>query len=89
MPVLPQEEKAGSSMSFLPILGTVRGMLTISDLTDQVAKESKDSTASDHPIHDTAKAEHHQANPGPVISQTLGEPTSKEENRKKAEEMNK
>ena len=60
-----------------------------------VAKQSKDSTASDHPIHSesetkgVAAAEHHQANPGPAISQNLGEATSKEENRKKAEEMNK
>lgn len=65
-------------------------MLIMVDLTDQVAKESKDSTASDHPLHDEkAKAEHHQANPGPVIAENLGQPTSKEENRKKAEEMNK
>ena len=31
----------------------------------------------------------HQANPGPVISQDIGEPASKEELKKRAEELNK
>lgn len=63
----------------------------MADLTDKVAQESKDSTASDHPLHtgDKAKAEHHHANPGPVISQDIGQATSKEENKKRAEELNK
>ena len=68
------------------------------DLTDQVAKESSDSTASTHENHKTstnatsggvATIQDHQANPGPQISQNIGEPASKEELRKKAEEMNK
>lgn len=61
------------------------------DITDQVAKESKDSNASDHPIHtgEKAKAEHHQANPGPVMAENLGQPASKEELKKRAEELNK
>lgn len=36
-------------------------------LTDKVAKESSESTASDHPIHDKAQAHHHQGK-GPQIS---------------------
>ena len=66
-------------------------------IMDQVAKESKDSTASSHSLHDDkhvdgskATAQDHQANPGPVISQQdLGEPASKEESRKRAAELNK
>jgi hypothetical protein len=33
--------------------------------------------------------EHHKANPGPVIAQNIGEPASKEELKKRAEELNK
>ena len=58
-------------------------------MTDKIAQGSKDSNASGHPIQEKAKAEHHQANPGPVIAENLGQPSSKEENRKRAEEMNK
>jgi hypothetical protein len=67
-------------------------------ITDQVAKESKDSTASSHPLHDTdtkttsggaATLEHHKANPGPVIADNLGEPASKEELKKRSDELNK
>lgn len=36
-----------------------------------------------------ASADHHRANPGPVIAQNLGEPASKEELKKRAEELNK
>jgi hypothetical protein len=60
-------------------------------LTDKVAKESKDSSASDHPLHNknVASMEHHKANPGPVMADNLGEPASKEELKKRAEELNK
>jgi len=67
-------------------------------ITDQVAKESKDSTASSHEIHDVdtkassggaASLEHHKANPGPVIADNLGEPASKEELKKRSDELNK
>lgn len=60
-------------------------------MTDQVAKESKDSTASTHELHDETKAtaEDHKASPGIVISQEIGEPTTTEENRKRATELNK
>ncbi|KAK3699709.1 hypothetical protein LTR37_016314 [Vermiconidia calcicola] len=82
MPVGVREEEAGSN------------------LTDLVAKQSKDSTASDHQLHDTettdtghtketASMEHHKANPGPVISQDIGEPASKDELKKRSEELNK
>ena len=51
---------------------------------------SKDSGASDHPIHDSGLAtmEDHK-DPGPVLHEDLPEPTSKEENKKRAEELNK
>jgi len=77
MPVHPKEEEAESN------------------LTDKVAQMSKDSNASDHPLHtqgddkDLASFEHHKANPGPVIAENLGEPASKEDLKKKAEELNK
>ncbi len=59
-------------------------------MTDQVAKESKDSNASDHPLHqEKASIEHHKANPGPVMAENLGEPASKEELKKRSEELNK
>lgn len=58
-----------------------------SDLTDQVAKESKDSNASDHPLH--AKMEDHHATPGPVMAENLGDKASKEELKKRSEELNK
>lgn len=126
MPVHPKEEE------------------TTGNLTDMVAKESKDSTASDHPIHDEdhsdktsggkAKAEDHKSkvstkrfcsflwsyinssserinrrtrttrrssashtllmlttihDQGPVINQDIGEPASKEELKKRSDELNK
>lgn len=36
-----------------------------------------------------ATFEHHQANPGPVIAENLGEPASKEELKKRSDELNK
>ncbi|GAB7348054.1 hypothetical protein MBLNU459_g6089t1 [Dothideomycetes sp. NU459] len=71
---------------------------TAGNLTDQVAKESSDSTASTHDMH---KEEHnvtsggkatiqdHKATPGPVIAEGLGEPASKEDLKKRAAELNK
>ncbi|KIW09171.1 uncharacterized protein PV09_00103 [Verruconis gallopava] len=71
---------------------------TEGNLTDKVAKESSSSNASDHPLHreDHSHAssggkahafDHHSK--GPVINQDIGEPASKEELRKRAEELNK
>lgn len=66
-------------------------------MTDQVAKESSDSTASTHEVHNVdnnatsggvASMEHHKANPGPVMAENLGEPASKDELKKRAEELN-
>ncbi|KAK6431916.1 hypothetical protein LTR95_011916 [Oleoguttula sp. CCFEE 5521] len=71
---------------------------THSNIHDQVAKESNDSTASTHELHNEgskatsgglASAQDHQANPGPAIVQSIGEASSKEENRKRAAELNK
>jgi hypothetical protein len=36
-----------------------------------------------------ATFEHHKANPGPVIADNLGEPASKEELKKRSDELNK
>ena len=54
---------------------------------------SKDSNASDHPLHDrgVATLEDHKGNPGPVMSESAGqqEKLSKEDLKKRAEELNK
>ncbi|KAL5420729.1 hypothetical protein PMIN04_006220 [Paraphaeosphaeria minitans] len=81
MPVHPAEENATGS------------------ITDQVAKESSDSNASTHQHHDVdtgassggsnASAMAHKGAPGPVQSENIGEPASKEELKKRAEELNK
>ena len=55
------------------------------DLTDMVAKQSGDSTASTHKMHQDA----HKANLGPVKADNLPEPASKEELKKRSEELNK
>jgi len=57
-------------------------------ITDKIAKESKDSTASDHPLHDDVAAAH-KAHPGPVHADNMPEKASKEELKKRAEELNK
>ncbi|KAF2116931.1 hypothetical protein BDV96DRAFT_645330 [Lophiotrema nucula] len=71
---------------------------TSSNIFDQVAKESSDSTASTHEHHDeqssatsggSIAANAHKANPGPVIAEDIGKPASKEELKKRAEELNK
>jgi len=79
MPVHPAEETAGGS------------------ITDKVAKESSDSNASSHKLHDEDNqatsggnigAAAHKANPGPVKADNLPTPASKEELRKRAQELN-
>ncbi|KAL1600063.1 hypothetical protein SLS59_006137 [Nothophoma quercina] len=93
---------------------------TSGSITDQVAKESKDSNASTHELHQednqatsggSVAANAHKANPvrsspslldriqhvgwtltgrqGPVHADNLPEPASKEELKKRAEELNK
>ncbi|TID19716.1 hypothetical protein E2P81_ATG06883 [Venturia nashicola] len=67
------------------------------NLTDKVAKESSDSTASDHKLHDEdhshstsggkATAEDHKSK-GPVLHADLGEVISKDELRKRDAELN-
>ncbi|KAF1991655.1 hypothetical protein K402DRAFT_416933 [Aulographum hederae CBS 113979] len=69
------------------------------NITDQIAKDSSDSTASSHPHHaeetgagsgGKASVGHHTSNPGPVMNtQDIGEPESKEALKKRAEELNK
>ena len=58
----------------------------VTDLKDKLAQATKDSNAGKE---DKAKIEHHQANPGPVMAENLGEPASKEELQKRSEELNK
>ncbi|KAK8212845.1 hypothetical protein M8818_003010 [Zalaria obscura] len=71
---------------------------TTGSITDQVAKESSDSNASTHPMHqaDTkatsggkATIEDHKGTPGPVMAEGLGEPASKDDLKKRAAELNK
>ncbi|KAF1358889.1 hypothetical protein EJ07DRAFT_122083 [Lizonia empirigonia] len=74
---------------------------TSGSITDQVAKDSKDSNASTHPLHRYSEEENqatsggsvaanaHKANPGPVHADNLPEPASKAELKKRAEELNK
>lgn len=79
MPVHPAEETTSGS------------------ITDKVAKESSDSNASSHQIHQeenqatsggSVAAQAHKANPGPVKADNLPTPASKEELKKRAEELN-
>ncbi|KAF1939181.1 hypothetical protein EJ02DRAFT_352898 [Clathrospora elynae] len=67
-------------------------------ITDQVAKESSDSNASTHQHHDVdtgassggnAHAQAHKANLGPVHADNLPTPESKDDLKKRAEELNK
>ncbi|KIW98381.1 uncharacterized protein Z519_00041 [Cladophialophora bantiana CBS 173.52] len=65
---------------------------TDSHVFDKVAKESSDSNASDHPLHQEhqkAQAHHHQSK-GPQISENIpAETKSKDELKAQAKEMNK
>ncbi|KAF2237940.1 hypothetical protein EV356DRAFT_529845 [Viridothelium virens] len=54
---------------------------------DALAAQSKDT--KDKGEQTKATAEHHQANPGPVVAENLPDKASKEELKKKAEELNK
>ncbi|EXJ86358.1 hypothetical protein A1O3_03309 [Capronia epimyces CBS 606.96] len=68
---------------------------TQSHIFDKVAKESSDSTASNHPLHDENKGPLKQAtsedhrSKGPQLSDNLPPAADKEELRAKAREMNK
>ncbi|KAJ9623662.1 hypothetical protein H2203_005924 [Taxawa tesnikishii (nom. ined.)] len=69
-------------------------------ITDQIAKESSESTASNAPIHNAdtgatsggtqskATVQDHQAPPGPAMTENIGDPASKEELKKRAQELN-
>ncbi|KAF2024349.1 hypothetical protein EK21DRAFT_78911 [Setomelanomma holmii] len=67
--------------------------------TGGIAKESSNSTASTHQIHDedhsgitsggNVSANAHKANPGPVHADNLPTPETKEDLKKRAEELNK
>lgn len=77
----------------------------MTDITDQVAKESSSSEASSHGLHDVdtgakdgggdaeglkASIEHHKANPGPVqTGDNLPEKKGKDELKARAAELNK
>lgn len=71
MPHHDKEENTTGSMSPHAMSFVIRADLS-TDITDQVAKESSDSNASDHPIHQVentatsggkATAQDHSANP--------------------------
>ncbi|EHY57327.1 hypothetical protein HRR83_002814 [Exophiala dermatitidis] len=68
---------------------------TQSNIFDKVAKESSDSTASDHPIHNENSGPLKQAtsedlrSKGPQISEDMPPAASKDELKAKAQEMNK
>jgi hypothetical protein len=101
MPVHPAEENATGSKDSPSFTFRMQSILThkSTGITDQVAKESSDSTASSHSLHqvDTGATsggsisaqQAFKANPGPVITENIGEPVSKEELKKRAEELNK
>lgn len=100
MPAHPKEETATGSKLLQYHQEMIKHHIdhAPAGITDQVAKESGDSTASSHAIHqeDTnatsggaATFDHHKANPGPVIADNLGEPASKEELKKRSDELNK
>lgn len=104
MPVHPSEENtSGSTSPPTPShssnfsLPNTSPLTQYVDLTDKVAKESSDSTASDHKLHDEdhshitsggkASAEDHKSK-GPVIHGDLGEVASKDELKKRDAELN-
>ncbi|KAK5941639.1 hypothetical protein PMZ80_005588 [Knufia obscura] len=65
-----------------------------SNLTDKIAQDSKDSNASDHPLHDENKGAVEQAfntgrAGGPQKPDNMPEAKSKDELKAKAAEMNK
>ncbi|OCK84743.1 hypothetical protein K432DRAFT_378293 [Lepidopterella palustris CBS 459.81] len=89
-----RERKEGAKMPVHPSEGNAGG-----NITDQVNKESSDSTASTHDHHKEetgassaggklSAAMAHRANPGPVMTENIGKPESKEELKKRAEELN-
>ncbi|KAF2259060.1 hypothetical protein CC78DRAFT_586385 [Lojkania enalia] len=80
MPVHPAEEHASGNIA------------------DQVAKNSPDSTASPHKHHHEGSnatsggsigSMAHKAAPGPVMVENIGQPTSKDELKKRDAELNK
>lgn len=59
-------------------------------MKDKLAEGAQDANAAKaERTGNVASAEHHQANPGPVMAENLPEPASKEELKKRAEELNK
>ncbi|KAM3419000.1 hypothetical protein BST61_g4956 [Cercospora zeina] len=56
------------------------------EIKEQLAQGKSEADAKKNGL---ASQEHHQANPGPVIAENLGEPASKEELKKRSEELNK
>ncbi|EXJ80165.1 hypothetical protein A1O1_08307 [Capronia coronata CBS 617.96] len=68
---------------------------TQSHIFDKVAKESADSTASDHPLHDENKGPLKQAtsedhrSKGPQLSDNMPPASSKDDLKAKAQELNK
>ncbi|RMY99553.1 hypothetical protein D0862_07064 [Hortaea werneckii] len=84
---MPQEHQGMSSA-----YGTAKELLEyrtntfpFSDLSEAVQKPKETGEQAKN----LATADHHKANPGPVMAENLGQPASKEELKKRAEELNK
>ena len=96
MPDPPVEQGAAGSTftdpssSFPLILSPAETTLTKSSshtgLTDKIAKESSESTASSHANHADIQAHNSK---GPVVPDSMPKAESKEELKKRAEELNK
>ena len=94
MPDHPVEQgAAGSTLTPLlpfPSLSPLETTLTKSSshtgLTDKIAKESSDSTASSHANHADIQAHNSK---GPVVPDSMPKAESKEELKKRSDELNK
>lgn len=94
MPDHPVEQgAAGSTLtdpssSFPPSLleTTLTKLSSHTGLTDKIAKESSDSTASSHANHADIQAHNSK---GPAIPDSMPKAESKEDLKKRAEELNK
>ena len=92
MPDHPVEQGAagstltGPSSSFLTLETTLTKSSSHTGLTDKIAKESSESTASSHANHADIQAHNSK---GPVVPDSMPKAESKEELKKRAEELNK
>ena len=81
MPSNPEHKDSGSGKLTVDICQPLFAK------TERTCSAERDETSSS--TKEQAKAEHHKATPGPVMADNLGKPASKEELKKRAEELNK